>query len=276
MTSATPLTTNDTARYVFGLMRGTECPKLVGFGGKPLEVVIEYAGISAIGCEVSLDEFGQDVVSERMQDMDWVGEVATLHFAACERIFKESENFLPFRLFTVFSSPQAVEDLLVSRLKDFQSEFQRLEGKAEFGLKIWAREEWLDAFAIRNDKNLQALYEQSKQIGGKSFFTAKKYELALVETKKKLAPQLGQRLAGTLKNAFNLSPEQLKTLSLPNVGKKGFLPLINFSVLLERARFGELQKLVERLDREALEGGLVEAIGPLPPYSFINLGEEAM
>ncbi|NWJ47835.1 MAG: GvpL/GvpF family gas vesicle protein [Chloroflexi bacterium] len=276
MTPASSFTTTDTARYVFGLMLGTACPKLVGFGDAPLEIVFEQDGISAVGCEVSLDEFGQDVVSERMEDMDWVGEIATIHFATCDKIFQESKNFLPFRLFTVFSSPQAVQDLLTARFKDFQSEFQRLEGKAEFGLKIWAKEEWLDTFALRNDKNLQTLYAQTNQSGGKSFFSAKKYELAMAEAKKKLAPQLGQRLAGTLKNVFSLSPEQMKTLSLPAVGVKGFLPLINLSLLLGRDRLEELKLMAERLDREALGGGLVEAIGPLPPYSFINLGEEAM
>jgi hypothetical protein len=276
MTPANSSTTTDNAWYVFGLMIGTAYLKLKGPWGTPLEVVIEYKGISAIGCKVSLEEFGQDVVAARMEDLDWFGEVASLHFTTCDKIFQEALGFLPFRLFTVFSSAQAVQDLLARRFTDFWAEFQRLAGKAEFGLKIWAREEWLNTLAVLTDKNLQALYAQTNQGGGKSFFSAKKYELALAETKKKLAPQLGQRLATTLKNVFNLSPEHMKTLSLPNASKKGMLPLINLSLLLGRDHHKELQKLAEQLDQEALEGGLVEAIGPLPPYSFINLGEEAM
>jgi len=263
--------------YVFGLVLGqSSLPQLTGFEGKFLEVVAEVGGIGAVGCAVSLDEFGQDEVARRMSDIDWVSQVATRHYGLCEQLYQQTENFLPFRLCTVFSGSEPVEQLLKERQVELTTEFERLGGKAEFGLKIWGREEWLSYYTITQDAHLQALQTTANQGGGKAFFARKQFEQALSEAKKRLLPQLGRRLATAISKAMSLNVSEVKVLGQLANSHEGYVAVINLSLLLEKTQADQLQKLAERLDREALEGGLIEVIGPLPPYSFISLGQEAV
>jgi hypothetical protein len=71
-----------------------------------------------------------------------------------------------------------------------------------------------------------------------------------------------------------LPASECKSLVIPTPPPPGYAGLANLSLLLEQERVEELQALVEKLDREALEGGLIEILGPLPTYSFIKLGRE--
>jgi len=206
-------------------------------------------------------------------DMDWIGAVATTHYATCEQIFQHSDGFLPFRLCTVFSSPATVLELLKARQSEIEREFERLKGKAEFGLKVWGRNEWLTKVALTQDPKLREMQAQIEQGSGKAFFAQKKFEGELADRKKRVIPQLGRRLAATVSAALGLAPDQIKSLSLPP-HNNGQVAVVNLTLLLEQGRATDLQTLAERIDREILEGGLIEMPGPLPPYSFISLGRD--
>jgi hypothetical protein len=266
--------TTDVAYYIFGLVYDSPLPELSGFYGVPIQVVASIGEISAVGCTVGLEEFSQEEVALRLNDMEWVTRIATLHYAIAEQLYLHSQVFLPFRLCTVFSSPERVQELLDSKQPIFEAEFKRLTGMAEFGLKIWAHDAWLGRRAIASKPGLREKQAAVTQGGGKAFFARKQFEVELADTKKQLVPQLTHRLTASVSAALSLPIGHSRNLTLPPNQAPDFVGLVNVSLLLKRNQTEELKLLAERLDREALEGGLVEVLGPLPPYSFINLGDE--
>ncbi|MEI6044267.1 MAG: GvpL/GvpF family gas vesicle protein [Chloroflexota bacterium] len=264
----------DVAYYIFGLVYDSPLPKLSGFYAVPVQVVASVGKINAIGCIVPLEEFGQEEVANRINDMDWVSRIATLHYALSDQIYQHSQGFLPFRLCTIFSSPERVLELLETKQPLFEAEFERLSDKAEFGLKIWAHDAWLARRTIATKPGLREKQAAVTQGGGKAFFARKQFEVELAESKKQLVPQLTNRLTASVSAALSLPTGHSRNLTLPPNQAPDFVGLANLSLLLKRDQLEELKNVAERLDREALEGGLVEVLGPLPPYSFINLGEE--
>jgi hypothetical protein len=240
-----------------------------------LEILARVGRIIAIGSPVSRDEFGPEEVSRGFKDLDWVSKVATAHYETCARIFRCTQPgvFLPFRICTVFSNVEIIQQLLEERQSDFEAEFERLLGKAEYGLKISVKKEWLEARALATDPNLVQLQADTRQESGKAFFARKRLETDLKESQKKLVPKLGRRLITMITQSLKLDARDVRNFN-PVPPADGYVNLLNLSLLLSGEQEEELLKLAEVIDQKVLGGALVAKIGPLPPFSFINLESE--
>jgi hypothetical protein len=273
MTLPTVLRPTETVYYLYGLAE--EIPNLTGSGMSeaPFEILARLDGIIALGSSVSRERFGPEEVELGFKDVNWVSQVATEHYAACENIFRQAQGatFLPFRLCTVFSDPALVESLLVEHRAAFKAEFDRLRGKAEFGLKLWVTKEWLNAKVLAMDVRLRQAQAEVEQGGGKAFFARKRFEADLEESKKRLLPEIGRRLAALINQELKLNPGELLTFS-PNPPTANQINLLNMALLMSTTQENALVLLANRLDREVLKDGTVEQLGPLPPFSFITLG----
>jgi len=273
MTLPTLLRPTETVYYLYGLAE--EVPNLTGSGmsDAPFEILARLDGIVALGSKVSRDHFGPEEVEQGFKDVNWVSQVATEHFTACESIFKQAQGatFLPFRLCTVFSDPALIETLLVEQHAAFEAELARLRGKAEFGLKLWVSKEWLNNKALAMDARLRQTQAEVAEGGGKAFFARKRFEADLEESKKRLLPEMARRLTGLISQELKLSSGELLTFS-PNPPSANNVNLLNMALLLPVTQENTLSQLANRLDRDVVKDGIVEQLGPLPPFSFITLG----
>lgn len=258
------------ALYIFGLISEKDLPVQASFKGVPVEILATYANIGAVGAKVSLAEFGEEVVNENVKKVEWISAVATGHYAVCDSLFKFSSHFLPFRLCTVFKDEESLSARLHSQQTGFTAEFERLSGKAEFGFKVWANENWLTRFALNQSQKLQQLRADAGSNSGKAFFARKKYELELQETLKQSVNQLGKQIAGFTAQALGLAESEYKMLSLPARNSEGLVPLANLTLLLDLAKPAILQAFAEKLDQEFAQEGLIEISGAMPPYSFVK------
>jgi hypothetical protein len=211
------------------------------------------------------------------KDLDWVSKVATAHYDECARIFccVWPNVFLPFRLCTVFSSVEVIQQLLEDRQNDFEAEIERLTGKAEYGLKISVKREWLEARALASEPTLVQLQADTAQESGKAFFARKRLETELKECQKKLVPKLGRRLVNMITQSLKLDAREVRSFN-PMPPADGYVNLLNMALLLSGEQEEELFKLAEVIDREVLGGALVTKLGPLPPFSFISLEPESV
>jgi hypothetical protein len=268
----TTLLPTETVYYLYGLVQADTYQAEVG---AQLGILARVGQIIAVGAPVSRAEFGPEEVTRSFNDLDWVSKVATAHYEECARIFccVWPNVFLPFRLCTVFSSVEVLQQFLEERQADFIAEIGRLTGKAEFGLKISVKKEWLEARALATDPKLVQLQVETKQESGKAFFARKRLETEVKESQKKLVPKLGRRLTNMITQSLKLAEREVRNFA-PVPPADGYVNLLNLALLLSKDQEEQLLKVADVIDREVLGGALVIHLGPLPPFSFISLGTE--
>jgi Gas vesicle synthesis protein GvpL/GvpF len=109
---------------------------LTGVGEAPVRTTAS-GGMTALVSDVSLAEFGETVLRENLDDLDWLNEVAREHhyvIDAAARLFP----LLPVRLATVYSSDDAVHAALAERGSRLRDALHRVGGRVEWGVKAYA------------------------------------------------------------------------------------------------------------------------------------------
>jgi hypothetical protein len=98
---------------------------------------IDCAGLAVLASDVSLAEFGESALREKMENLDWLDEVARLHHYvvdAAARLFP----LLPVRLATVYRDDGAVCAAVTGHRDQLLDTLRRIGGRVEWGVKAYA------------------------------------------------------------------------------------------------------------------------------------------
>lgn len=259
--------------YIFGLAQGKPVPTFKGFKGASLEIVAQAGATSAIGCAVPLEDFNREVVAIKKQDAEWLSELASIHYDCCDKLFKYYGSFLPFKIFTILSNREAVQEMIELNRREIETEFRKKAGMAEFGMRLYCPEEWLENVVVARTTALRELKTEMTNGGGKAFFARKRFEQELATGKKRQVPQITQRLAALVGSKMGLTPAEINMLELPAKSFGGYVPLANITLLLKRNRLEELLAVTEQIEGEMIKNSKVEVFGPVPPYSFTSFSK---
>jgi len=186
---------------------------------------------------------------------------ALKHEEVVEGLMKYSTT-LPMRLLTVFSERKDVLSMMEDYYDDFQNNLDRLQGKAEFGIRvIWPGE------AVK--KRLTDTYKEGRGILPVSMGTP---GISYIKEKLKsykidrIFEEEADRCIAAIDNFFSslASEKKLKKLESENL-------LLNASYLVENRRQAEFQEVFERLKKGFRPDLKYLFSGPWPAYNFVAL-----
>ncbi|WP_329014574.1 GvpL/GvpF family gas vesicle protein [Streptomyces sp. NBC_00690] len=127
-------------RYVYAVMRPFSAPlpaDLRGVtGSQPYQ--FRHDELSAVVSTVSAADFDTDPLKERLEDLDWLSDTARAHAAVVGALVSLGSP-LPLRLATVCRDDDGVRRLLDSGRDRFRTTLERLDGRVEWGVKVYAR-----------------------------------------------------------------------------------------------------------------------------------------
>lgn len=220
----------------------------------PLEL-IESEESQAIVSQVSLAEFGQAALNDRVADRQWVEAKVRAH----DDVVKRAMSFgavIPCRFCTIVRSRADVRALLAAHHQRIAWTLASLAGKSEWGVKLAHSPH---STAEAPDENLSGRgYLQQKQ-------HAQDRRREREREARDRAMQLHELLAATASNAAQLPLRH-------HTSDGAAQPLLNGAYLVadtDTARFHAT--VTEWADRHAAEGWRVELTGPWPPYNFADL-----
>lgn len=101
--------------------------------------MIEHENVAAVVSKVSLDEFEEQRLRAHLADMEWVERTARAHELALEMIGKTAP-LIPMRMCSVYRDEHGVREMLEREATALEGGLAHLEGKAEWGVKIFAGE----------------------------------------------------------------------------------------------------------------------------------------
>lgn len=234
---------------------------------------IYFQGTYAVVANVSPDEFAEENFKKNLANIEWVEKKARQHEKVVEEIMKDI-TVIPFKFGTIFEAEKNVEKLLRDNNLKFKNMIAGLEGKEEWGLKIYCDLKQLENTLQAEDERIK---EKDKEIAsagkGKAYFLKKKKDKFIKDI-------VNERISEYTQDCF----ERLKRTSvdtrinkiLPKeVTEKKEDMVLNAAFLMNKKRTEEFDTVLEYLKTKYSDKGLIfDCTGPWPPYNFCSLSEQ--
>jgi hypothetical protein len=271
--------------YIYGIVEGDSSQPVEGwpeqgidpaypvYALQPSAISHQPSAISAIVSKVSLSEFGQEQLEANLNDIKWVEAKVLAHQRILEAVLAR-RTLIPMRFCTLYQSESRVQEVLAQHYHDFVDALARLEGKTEWGVKVYCdgkglvqRVEELSAKV----KELKAEMEQKSS--GAAYFLKKKMDETIAEEVERLNDEYAQRshnrLASYAKEAV-INPLQSKE----STGRKEAM-VLNGAYLVAEEQLTAFRAELGSLGGDYGDLGFVyEITGPWPPYNFVSIGFE--
>ncbi len=261
-------------------------PLLNGLAGKEAEDIVDnvhffyYQGLYAVVGNVSADEFSEENLKNNLADLEWIKAKASAHEKVIEAVMKNSclrrgrgrqAGVIPFKFGTIFNTEENLKIMLKKYISIFKDALKYLEGKEEWGVKIYCDIDKLKENLIREDKELLDI---DKEINfcqpGKAFILKKKkVELVNTSVNKKLNDY--GRLIFEKLNQHSIESRINKLLPKEVTERKEEM-ILNSAFLVKKGKVGNFIEAENTL-KEIFEemGFFLDCTGPWPPYNFTNV-----
>lgn len=234
---------------------------------------IYLQGTYAIVSRVSPDEFSEECLKKNLANMEWVERKVRQHEKVIEEIMRDS-TVIPFKFSTVFQKEENVERLLREKNAEFKRIIANLDGKEEWGLKIYCD---LEKFKVALEKEDERITEKEQEISsvskGKAYFLKKKKEELIKDI-------INEKISEYTKDSF----ERLKRISLKTkinkilhkeVTEKKEDMVLNVAFLINKKRIKEFHNVLDYLKIKYSDKGLsFDCTGPWPPYNFCSIDKK--
>jgi hypothetical protein len=251
--SAAPIQEAGTGWYLYGIVaaRG-EAPQVPGVDPRHEVVAIAQGDVAGIASQVSLTEFDETALPQRLGDAEWLEQKIRAHEQVLETALGSSA-VVPCRFCTVYRDEDDLRAFLSERGEALKDALARVDGRVELGVKAFA-----GGAATRNPAGEAA--------GGRAYLEARREEQRareeLARSRGELAAALHKRLSGAAEDGVALD------LQSRDVSGRDDEMVFNGAYLVaERERF---QQQLSAVARDYSERGVeLELTGPWPPYHFV-------
>ena len=247
-------------RYVYAVCRPFSAPlqsQLTGVGGVPPRL-LHHRGLVAVVSTVPERHFAEEPLRAHLEDLDWLTETARAHQQVIDALTTVTTP-LPLRLATVFRDDSAVRVMMEAREDSFRQTLDRLEGRVEWGVKVYTDAE--------PGEGGEAERAPAKAASGRDYLRQRRDRFRAREDVWQKAEAFATRLHETLSERAEDS--RLHAPQNPALSGAAGRNVLNAAYLVPRDHSEEFVELVDRTKDEA-SGMRVELTGPWAAYSFVG------
>ena len=249
-----------TGRYLYAITRGLEPAALegvAGLSGGRLETVA-HRGLVAVVSTVDLDEYGEQGLRRNLERMDWLEETAREHNTVVQAVGAHGPT-APMRLATICLDDAGVRQRLEEWEGPLTTVLDRVEGRAEWSVKLFARPE--PAPPTPEEQAPAAA-------GGAAYLLRKKQQTQARQQRHATAAELAQQVYDGLARhavaARQLAPQDPRLTGEPD-------PMVlNAAYLVPHGSADDFTAAVAALE-SAHPQAAFRLAGPWTPYSFATL-----
>ncbi len=251
-------------RYVYAICRPFRSAlqrQLTGVAGSPPKQLTHH-GLIAVVSSVPETDFAEEPLRAHLEDMEWLTATARAHQTVIDALTAVTTP-LPLRLATVFRDDSGVRTMIEAREDDFRCILDRLEGRVEWGVKVYAEPEPTEA--DQPGEGAQGGGTGRGAVSGRDYLRQRRMQTRAREDVWQKAAAFSGRLHETL-SAFAEDSRLHAPQSAALSGASG-QNMLNAAYLVPR---GDSEEFVELVDREKDDapGIRVELTGPWAAYSF--------
>ncbi|MBC7267150.1 MAG: GvpL/GvpF family gas vesicle protein [Streptomyces sp.] len=255
-------------RYVYAVCRPFGTPlqsQLAGVAGDPPRL-LPHHGLVAVVSHVPEADFAEEPLRAHLEDLDWLTGVARCHQGVIDALTTVTTP-LPLRLATVFRDDSGVRTMIEAREADFRHTLDRLEGRVEWGVKVYLP-------ADTESRSAPEPRREASAASGRDYLRQRSRQARTREDTWQRAEGFATRLHRTL--AAHAEDSRLHAPQSPALSGAAGHNVLNAAYLVPRADSEEFVEIVDRTKDETENGAAgirVELTGPWAAYSFVEPGE---
>jgi hypothetical protein len=264
--------------YLYGVAAADEAraplgARLPAGAAQQVELVAE-GPLVGVASRVSLQEFDESALPERLRDGTWLEEKIRAHEQVLERVLEDA-SVVPCRFCTVYRSEVELRRFLSERREVLQAALDRVRGKVEVGVKAFIdRDRFAAAQAKQNDEIRQLETQVSTAEGGRAYLEGRRLEQRIAAElegfRGEAADGLHTRLLAAAEDGLALP------LQAPELSGREEEMVFNGAYLVTTDRVA-FEEALASLGRDLRDDGVdLELTGPWPAYNFVpeELGAE--
>ncbi|MFE1587390.1 GvpL/GvpF family gas vesicle protein [Streptomyces sp. NPDC058737] len=261
-------------RYVYAVCRPFDAAlqtQLTGVAGDPPRL-LPHGDLVAVVSHVPEADFSEEELRAHLEDLDWLTATARAHQQVVDALTAVTTP-LPLRLATVFRDDSGVRVMLEEREAAFRRTLDRLDGRVEWGVKVYVETE-------KTEQPEQAGAGRSaapappapKPVSGRDYLRQRRRQSRanddLWSRAEEFATELHATLSGRADDARLHAPQN------PRLSGAAGRNVLNAAYLVRRDASEEFVEMVDRT-KDDVPGMRVELTGPWAAYSFAgeNAGE---
>lgn len=187
------------------------------------------------------------------QDSGKANEWIVQHQNVVEKAMQELGAVIPLTFDTIFKEERQLIEFLKLNKEKIKEKLRLLEGKREFGIKIFYNENLREEIA----REKESKEETEKESRGKAYFLRKKIER-----------EINAELQEKLKKYFEEFYEKISTcgeIIVEKIKEKNMFA--SFSCLISMENIEKLSKILDEINNSNFK---IVFTGPWPPYSFTH------
>ena len=253
----------DEGWYLYGVIAAGPAPgeleRLAGVDPRHGVVVLDEGALAGVTSRVSLEEFDEAALTERLGDAAWLEEKIRAHEGVLDGVLSGAP-VIPCRFCTVYRSEGDLRLFLAERSAPLREALGRFAGKVELGVKAFLAPQAVAAAATAETGRAYLERRQAEQRAREE----------VARLRDETAAELHERLRAVADDGVELA------LQKPELSGREEEMVLNGAYLVsDRTRF-ESELEAARAEHAELELELeLELTGPWPPYNFVpaELGE---
>jgi hypothetical protein len=258
-------------RYVYAVCRpfGAALQSQIGGVAGARPGLLTHHGLVAVVSTVPERDFAEGPLRQHLEDLDWLTETARAHQGVIDALTTVTTP-LPLRLGTVFRDDSGVRVMLEEREDELRRALERLDGRVEWGVKVYA--EFEAEAQSASVSGAQSEEPEQRPASGRDYLLQRRRRARASEDRWQRAESFASRLHETL----SARAEESRLHNPQNGALSGAAGrnVLNAAYLVPRA---ESEKFVELIDstKDDVPGTRVELTGPWAAYSFVQEEAEA-
>ncbi|GAA3486611.1 GvpL/GvpF family gas vesicle protein [Streptomyces cremeus] len=257
-------------RYVYAVTRPFEgvLPEEGGRGldGEPPRL-LHHDGLVAVVSPVPAADFDEVPLKAHLEDLDWLAATARTHQAVVTALTAVTTP-LPLRLATLCRDDDGVRRLLEDGRARFVRALERLDGRVEWGVKVYANA----ARKAPEEAAPKAPPSPDEPGAGRSYLQQRLAQKRSRETESRNADALCRKLHAELSETAEAA--LLHRLQDGRISGRTGQNVLNAAYLVPRADSEAFVEQVQALSPPDGGSVTVELTGPWAPYSFAGIGDE--
>ncbi|MYR43848.1 GvpL/GvpF family gas vesicle protein [Streptomyces sp. SID5910] len=245
-------------RYVYAVCRPFDVPlqsQLTGVAGDPPRLLAHHGLVAAVS-HVPEADFSEESLRAHLEDLDWLAGTARAHQQVVDALTVVTTP-LPLRLATVFRDDSGVRVMMEEREDDFRRTLDRLEGRVEWGVKVYVETDPEQA-----DRPAEP---EPKPATGRDYLRQRRMRARAHEDQWSRAEEFATRLHANLSSRAD--DARLHAPQNPTLSGAAGRNVLNAAYLVPRDASEEFVEMVDRT-KDDTPGMRVELTGPWAAYSF--------
>lgn len=268
-----------TGFYLYGIMSVQSAEALSELPAQGIDpqhpiFLVKFQELMAVVSRVALEHFGEQAMRDNIKDTEWLRERVRAHASIMEQ-FKVTGTLIPMRFGTVINDEEGVRDLLNARYHQYIEMLQQLDGRQEWGLRMYLDRTQLAGRVNLSNRRIEDSLDQISK--GVARFVRDEMDKMGSLDESELVELLTENCIkrshdALLKYAENGLFKPLKAQAVYGPGEM----ILNAAYLVPLDQEAEFRAEVDQITATYSPMGFTfELTGPWPPYHFVDQHGEA-